>query len=202
MIWRPSTNAPMPASPRPGNSWLSEVAEGRSMLWLAPPIPDCVRCWRNMSSSPRSRWRRGPVGASIGADAELSRFVLGVDASYWRDLRQITDCVTAGAGTLCSSNGHRELGVPARAGFLVTPALLLFGKAGCVRDVSARCLHPAAEPVTSTASSFPDRRRVTPDSARRAMSLARALNIRWRAISMPMHNMSIRAIATVAYVTG
>ena len=73
-------------------------------------------------------------GATVGIDTQISRFVIGVEGSYWRDSRRVTNCVTGGAGSFCSSSGQRELGAAARAGFLVTPQLLLFGKGGFVRD--------------------------------------------------------------------
>lgn len=71
-------------------------------------------------------------GASAGIDAEVSHVVIGVEATYWRDSDSPTNCLVGGAGTFCSTAG-RELGAAIRAGVAVTPALLLFGKAGVVR---------------------------------------------------------------------
>jgi outer membrane immunogenic protein len=71
-------------------------------------------------------------GAAVGVDGEISRFVIGVEASYWRDSTRPTNCLTGGAGTFCST-ADRDLGAAVRAGYAVSPALLLFGKAGVVR---------------------------------------------------------------------
>lgn len=73
-------------------------------------------------------------GATVGIDASISRIVLGVEGSYWRDSKRITNCLVGGAGTFCSSSGQRELGAAVRAGFEFTPQLLAFGKVGYVRD--------------------------------------------------------------------
>lgn len=73
-------------------------------------------------------------GATIGADAEFSRFVVGIEGSYWRDAKRLTNCLTGGAGTFCNSSGQHEFGAAVRAGYALTPQLLIFGKAGIVRD--------------------------------------------------------------------
>lgn len=84
------------------------------------------------SSSGTHRNKFG-YGATVGVDAELSRFVIGVEGSYWRDSNQPVNCLTGGAGTFCNSTG-REFGAAVRAGYEFAPGLLLFGKAGLVRD--------------------------------------------------------------------
>lgn len=84
------------------------------------------------SSSGTDRTKFG-YGAIVGADTEFSRFVIGVEGSYWRDSKRTTNCLTGGAGTFCNSTG-RELGAAVRAGYAFTPQLLVFGKAGLVRD--------------------------------------------------------------------
>lgn len=73
-------------------------------------------------------------GATIGADAAIGRFVLGVEGSYWRDSKRATNCLTGDAGTFCSSSGQREFGAAVRAGVEITPQLMAFGKLGYVRD--------------------------------------------------------------------
>lgn len=81
-----------------------------------------------------SRRSKFGYGATIGGDVSISRFVLGVEGSYWRDAGKITNCLTGGAGTFCSSSGQRDLGAAVRAGFEITPQLLAFGKFGYVSD--------------------------------------------------------------------
>lgn len=85
------------------------------------------------SSSGTHRTKFG-YGATAGADVQMSHFVLGVEGSYWRDAKRITNCITGGAGTFCNSTGGQELGAALRAGYEFTPRLLLFGKLGYVRD--------------------------------------------------------------------
>lgn len=84
-------------------------------------------------SADSSRSKFG-YGATIGGDISIDRFVLGVEGSYWRDSGRVTNCITGGAGTFCSSSGQRELGAAVRAGFEITPQLLAFGKFGYVSD--------------------------------------------------------------------
>lgn len=72
-------------------------------------------------------------GATIGADAEVNRFVVGVEGSYWRDSKAQVNCVTGGAGIFCNS-ARSELGAAVRAGYEFAPGFLLFGKGGVVRD--------------------------------------------------------------------
>ena len=72
-------------------------------------------------------------GATVGVDAEFSRFVIGVEGSYWRDSKQPINCLTGDAGTFCNS-AAREFGGAVRAGYEFAPGLLVFGKAGLVRD--------------------------------------------------------------------
>ena len=84
----------------------------------------------NSSNTHRTKFG---YGATIGADAEINRFVLGVEGSYWRESKEPVNCLTGGAGTFCNLTG-RELGAAVRAGYEVAPGFLLFGKAGLVRD--------------------------------------------------------------------
>src|SRR6476646_9520559 len=42
-------------------------------------------------------------GGTIGADAEISSFVIGVEGSYWRDSETPTNCLGGGTGTFCNS---------------------------------------------------------------------------------------------------
>ncbi|MCA1653757.1 MAG: outer membrane protein [Sphingomicrobium sp.] len=74
-------------------------------------------------------------GASAGFDGLVTdHFLFGVEASYWRTRHGNEICTTDASGsTLCDRSG-RELGAAFRAGFLVTPSLLIFGKAGFVKN--------------------------------------------------------------------
>lgn len=71
-------------------------------------------------------------GATAGVDANVGPLVVGVEGSYWRDSNKPVNCLTGDAGTFCST-AYGELGAAVRAGFAISPALLVFGKAGVVR---------------------------------------------------------------------
>lgn len=72
-------------------------------------------------------------GATIGFDGMLGdRIVVGPEASYWR-ANDYTENCTAGVigGTLCDKS-FDEFGVGVRAGVLLAPQILVFGKGGFV----------------------------------------------------------------------
>ncbi|USI73443.1 outer membrane protein [Sphingomonas morindae] len=73
-------------------------------------------------------------GGAAGFDGVLAdKIVVGVEGSYWRPNKGTRDCASFGGGTLCQSSSH-ELGAAVRVGYLITPALLVFGKGGYVND--------------------------------------------------------------------
>lgn len=77
-------------------------------------------------------------GATIGFDGQIGdRIVIGPEASYWRANKWTENCGTVGAGVtggrLCNKS-FEEYGAAVRAGFLASPRLLIFGKAGYVNN--------------------------------------------------------------------
>ena len=74
-------------------------------------------------------------GATVGFDGVLAdRIVVGPEASFWRANKWSENC-TGGinGGSVCHKS-FQEYGVAVRAGFLVTPDLLVFGKGGYVNN--------------------------------------------------------------------
>ena len=61
------------------------------------------------------------------------KIVVGVEGSYWRPNKGNEACTGFNGGALCQQSSH-ELGAAVRIGYLVTPALMVFGKGGYVND--------------------------------------------------------------------
>jgi outer membrane immunogenic protein len=74
-------------------------------------------------------------GATIGFDGQIGdRIVIGPEATYWRSNKFSENCTGVAAnGTLCNKS-FEEFGVGVRAGVLVAPQLLVFGKGGYVTN--------------------------------------------------------------------
>lgn len=72
-------------------------------------------------------------GASGGFDGQIGdRLVVGVEGSYWR-ANNYTENVTAGrTGGTIADKSFDEYGVAVRAGVLLAPQLLVFGKGGYI----------------------------------------------------------------------
>ena len=70
-------------------------------------------------------------GATVGFDGVLmEKIVVGPEASFWRANNWTENCAGGiNGGSVCSKS-FEEYGVAVRAGYLVTPGLLVFGKAG------------------------------------------------------------------------
>lgn len=72
-------------------------------------------------------------GATIGFDGIIAqRFVLGPEGSYWNPNKRSLNCTAPTATSVRCDGEGREFGAAVRAGFLVTPQLLVFGKGGYV----------------------------------------------------------------------
>ena len=70
-------------------------------------------------------------GGAAGFDGQLGdKIVIGAEGSYWR-ANKWTQNVSAGVnGGTVSDKSFEEFGAAVRAGYLVTPDLLVFGKGG------------------------------------------------------------------------
>lgn len=73
-------------------------------------------------------------GGTIGFDGTIGeRIVIGAEANFWRPGGSGNENVTAlGNGNSVAHKAFEEWGAAVRAGYLVTPQFLVFGKAGYV----------------------------------------------------------------------
>lgn len=74
-------------------------------------------------------------GGAVGFDGVIhDRFVVGAEGSFWRANKWSQNC-TGGVvgGTVCTKS-FEEWGAAARAGYLVTPKVLVYGKGGYVNN--------------------------------------------------------------------
>jgi outer membrane immunogenic protein len=79
------------------------------------------------------------VGATIGFDGTIgSRFVVGAEGNFWRGADWNENCSLTGGGNTTCHKAFEEWGAAIRAGYLVTPDLLIFGKAGYVNGEQRR----------------------------------------------------------------
>ena len=72
-------------------------------------------------------------GGTIGFDGTLyDKFVLGAEGTYWKANKWSQLCGGGVNGGQICTKSFQEYGTAVRAGFLVTPQILVFGKAGVV----------------------------------------------------------------------
>lgn len=73
-------------------------------------------------------------GATIGFDGLIGdKIVVGPEASYWRANKWTDNSTVIGGGVL-DHKSFQEYGAAVRAGYLIQPRLLVFGKAGYVNN--------------------------------------------------------------------
>jgi outer membrane immunogenic protein len=73
-------------------------------------------------------------GGTIGFDGMIGdKIVVGPEASFWRANKWTENCTGVGGGTECNKS-FEEYGAAVRAGFLIQPRLLVFGKGGYVNN--------------------------------------------------------------------
>lgn len=72
-------------------------------------------------------------GGTVGFDGTLGeRIVIGAEASYWTPGKGNENVTGLAGGRTIAHKAFEEWGAAVRAGYLVTPQLLVFGKAGYV----------------------------------------------------------------------
>ena len=72
-------------------------------------------------------------GGTIGFDGVLyDKFVLGAEGTYWRSNKFSELCGGGINGGQVCTKSFQEYGTAVRAGYLVTPQILVFGKGGVV----------------------------------------------------------------------
>lgn len=106
------------------------------------PVADTLRGFRIEGNAGGDRFMsqgthrdKFGYGATIGFDGLIgNRIVVGPEATYWR-ANNYTEICTAGTGggTLCNKS-FDEFGAGIRAGVLLAPQLLVFGKGGYVTN--------------------------------------------------------------------
>lgn len=80
-------------------------------------------------------------GGTIGFDGTLSgKFVIGAEGSYWRPGSGNENCTDLSDGNGICHKAFQEWGGAIRAGYLLTPQVLVFGKAGYVNGEQRRAI--------------------------------------------------------------
>lgn len=87
-------------------------------------------------------------GGTIGFDGVINdKIVIGPEASFWRANNWTENCTAATGGTVCHKS-FEEFGVGVRAGVLLTPQFLVFGKGGyVVNDQRKNLTSPTGQQV-------------------------------------------------------
>ncbi|WP_156679062.1 outer membrane protein [Sphingomonas profundi] len=84
-------------------------------------------------------------GGAIGFDGQIGdRIVIGPEASYWRANEWNSNQTAGVRGGLIDHKSFEEWGAAVRAGYLVTPQILVYGKAGYVSNEFRKSFVPAA----------------------------------------------------------
>ena len=76
-------------------------------------------------------------GVEAGWDGQIGNIVVGPYASYWRGRGENITTATGGSG-LVAHKSFNEIGAGVRAGYQVTPALMVFGQGGYVNSEQRR----------------------------------------------------------------
>lgn len=84
-------------------------------------------------------------GGTVGFDGTLGeRIVIGAEASFWKPGSGNENSTALGGGNSIDHKAFEEWGAAVRAGYLVSPQLLVFGKAGYVNgEQRKRIMGPA-----------------------------------------------------------
>ncbi|AOH84501.1 hypothetical protein AWL63_11510 [Sphingomonas panacis] len=74
-------------------------------------------------------------GATVGFDGVIGdKIVVGPEASYWRANNWNENCSLGGGNSRICEKSFEEYGAAVRAGYLVTPNFLVYGKGGYVNN--------------------------------------------------------------------
>ncbi|AYJ85814.1 porin family protein [Sphingomonas paeninsulae] len=93
-------------------------------------------------------------GGTIGFDGMIGdRIVIGPEASFWRANKWTENCSGVPGGSLCDKS-FDEWGAAVRAGVLVNPNLLVFGKGGYVNNEQRQRFDSATISVPSSYDHF------------------------------------------------
>lgn len=94
--------------------------------------------WDRFHSEGARRDKIG-YGGTVGFDGIIAeKIVIGAEGTYWRANKGTENCEPGvNGGTVCRKS-FGEYGAAVRAGYLVTPKLLVFGKGGYVSNEQRR----------------------------------------------------------------
>jgi hypothetical protein len=88
-------------------------------------------------------------GAAAGIDFDAGGFIIGVEGTYWWPgscFKAKEDCPaevrTVDQGNFVNHKTFEELGIAVRAGVMATPATLVYGKVGAVRNAQRKEILP------------------------------------------------------------
>jgi outer membrane immunogenic protein len=74
-------------------------------------------------------------GGTIGFDGVINdKIVIGPEASFWRANNWTENCTPGKTGGTVCNKSFEEWGAAVRAGYLVTPSFLVYGKGGYVNN--------------------------------------------------------------------
>ena len=125
-------------------------AEAASAFDLAD-VPTSFRGFRIEGNAGGDRWEalgrhrtKFGYGATAGFDGLIyDRVVIGVEGSYWRSNHYTEICAPGlNGGSVCDKS-FEEYGAAVRAGYLVTPKLLLFAKGGYANNEQRKSFNPS-----------------------------------------------------------
>lgn len=115
-------------------------------------IPSSFRGFRIEGNVGGDRWQalgnhndKFGYGGTIGFDGVFAdRFVVGAEGSFWRANNYTENCAGGlNGGTVCDKS-FEEYGSAIRAGVLVTPKLLVFGKGGLAVNEQRKRFDPSS----------------------------------------------------------
>ena len=92
------------------------------------------------------------VGAAAGADWDLGGFVLGAEGTFWWAPAEVH---TIDGPGVVDHKTFEEWGLAARAGFMVTPSTLVYGKLGYVNNEQRKRFTPINPANGELDSSYP-----------------------------------------------
>ena len=126
----------------------ASVAQSVSAFDLA--MPTTFRGFRVEANGGGDRFQSEGVhkdkfgyGATVGFDGVLAeRIVVGAEASYWRASSWSENNTSGLNGGIVHHKAFQEYGGAIRAGYLITPKLLVFGKGGYVSNEQRKSFIP------------------------------------------------------------
>ncbi len=128
------------------------LAPAAASAFDLPSVPSTFRGFRVEGDIGGDRWQalgdhknKLGFGGTVGFDGTFAdKIVVGAEASYWQS-RGFSELCAGGlnGGTVCDKS-FQEVGAAFRAGYLVTPQLLIFGKGGLAVNEQRKSFNPTS----------------------------------------------------------